>query len=134
MKLVHERTYNKVSSSMSDCQTRAIKKKSVRNHVFVLNSILSDVLSANKKEPIDINIMDFKQMFDTGDLSFVLNAFFEAGVTDDMLALVNEANKSVPFAVKTYNGMTKCETMNNKVMQGDMLSPLVSSIMADINI
>ena len=78
---------------MSDCQIRAIKKKRVSNHLFLLNLILSDVLSSNKKEPIDINIMDFKQMFDAEALPIVLNAYFEAGVTDDMLALVNEANK-----------------------------------------
>ena len=95
MKLIQERTYSKVAVSMSDCQIGAIQKKSVRNNLFVLNTILSDVLSSNKKEPIDNNIMDFKQMFDAEVLPIVLNAFFEAGVTDDMLALVNEANESV---------------------------------------
>ena len=51
-----------------------------------------------------------------------------------MLALVNEANKSVKFAVKTPNGMTETSSMHNKIMQGDVLSPLVSSNMLDVNI
>ena len=51
-----------------------------------------------------------------------------------MLALVNEANKIVKIAVTTPNGMTELETISNKVMQGDVLSPLVSSNMVDVNI
>ena len=45
MKLVHERTYDQVSSSMTDAQIGARKQKSVRNHIIVLNFIISDVVS-----------------------------------------------------------------------------------------
>ena len=61
MKLVYERTYEKVDQSMTDSQIGARKKKSVRNHLFVLKSIISDVMSSVKKEPIDLNIMNVKQ-------------------------------------------------------------------------
>ena len=44
------------------CPNWGQKKKSVRNHLFILNSIISDVLSSIKKNPIDLNIMDFRQM------------------------------------------------------------------------
>ena len=64
MKLIHDRTYELVSSSMTDAQIGARKKMSVRNHISKLNSILSDVLSSKKKVSIDLNIFDFKQMFD----------------------------------------------------------------------
>ena len=64
MKLIYGRTYDKVSSNMTDSQIGARKNKSVRNHLFVLNTIISDVTSSKKKKPIDLNIMDFKQMFD----------------------------------------------------------------------
>ena len=49
MKMVHNRTYEIVAQNMTDSQIRARKQKSVRNHVFVLNSIFSDVLSSGKK-------------------------------------------------------------------------------------
>ena len=64
MKLIYERTHKKVDQSMTDSQIGARKKKSVRNHLFILNSIISDVMSSVKKEPIYLNVMDFKQMFD----------------------------------------------------------------------
>ena len=50
MKMVHSRTYEIVAQSMSDSQIGARKNKSVRNHIFVLNSIVSDVLSSVKKK------------------------------------------------------------------------------------
>ena len=78
MKLVHERTYDIVSSNMTDSQIGTRKGKSVRNHLFVLNSFLSDILSSKKQEPVNLNIMDFKQMFDAEELPTVLNAFYES--------------------------------------------------------
>ena len=134
MKLIHHRTYDKVSSSMTDAQIGARKNKSVRNHLFILNSIISDVMSSKNKEPIDINIMDFKQMFDAEELPTVLNAFYEAGIKDDLFAMINEANKEVKFSVKTPEGLTDSRTIHNKIMQGDVLSPLMSSNMVDKNI
>ena len=62
MKLVYERTYAKIDNSMTDSQIGARKNKSVRNHLFVINSIFSDVMSSVGKNPVDLNIMDFKQI------------------------------------------------------------------------
>ena len=78
MKLIYERTYDKVDQNMTDSQIGARKKKSVRNHLFILNSILSDVMSSVKKECIDLSIMDFRQMFDSEKLSTCLNAMYDA--------------------------------------------------------
>ena len=76
MKLIYDRTYEKVNASMTDSQIGARKKESVRNHLFILNSIISDVMGSVKKEPIDINVMDFKQMFDAEQLSVCLYALY----------------------------------------------------------
>ena len=76
MKMVHERSYEKVSLSMTDCQIGARKNKSVRNHIFILNSIISDVTSSKKKLPIDMNVMDFRQMFDAEEVSVCLMTYW----------------------------------------------------------
>ena len=65
MKLFHGRAYEIVSQSMTDSRIGTQNTKSVRNPIFVFNSIISDVLSSKKKSSIDLNIMDHKQMFDT---------------------------------------------------------------------
>ena len=87
-----------------------------------------------RKEPIDLNVMDFRQMFDAEELSVCLNAMYEANIKDDMLALIYEANKTTIFTVKTPNGLTQPATIVNKVLQGDVLAPLISSNMVDKNI
>ena len=56
------------------------------------------------------------------------------GVKNDMLCLINEANRNVTYAVKTPTGLTEKKTMRNKIMQGDVLSPLMSSNFVDKNI
>ena len=106
MKLIHERAYEKVAPNMTDSQIGAVRKKSVRNHIFILNSIISDVLSSNKKAPIDLTIMDVSQIFDSEDVSICLNALYEAEVKDDTFALIYEANRTNFIAVKAPNGLT----------------------------
>ena len=92
MKIIHERTYQQVSLSMTESQIGAKKGKNVRNHIFVLNSIISDVLSSVKKPPIDLCVMDYRKMFDSEEGHICLNALYEAGVQDDIFALISEAN------------------------------------------
>ena len=64
-------------------------------------------------------------MFDAEQMSVCLNALYEANVTDDMLALIYEANRTTIFAVKTPNGITRSAQIVNKVLQGDVLAPLI---------
>lgn len=134
MKMIYERTYETIDNSMTDAQIGGRKNKSVRNHLFVLNAILKDVMSSKKKEAIDINVMDFRQMFDVEELPQVLNAFYESGVQNDLLAMLCEANQNVEFAVKTPAGKTESRSIYNKIMQGDVMSPLMSSNFVDVNI
>ena len=50
---------------MSDSNIGARKNTNIRNHIFIVNSIIHDVLSKKGKKPIDIMILDYKQMFDS---------------------------------------------------------------------
>ena len=134
MKMLHARTYEQVAQGMTDSQIGAKKKNSVRNHIFILNSIISDVMGSKNNPPIDLNIMDFRQMFDAEELPVCLNSYYDAGVKNDILALLYEANRKNVIAVKTPNGLTQRTSIYEKVMQGDVLSPLVSSNMVDKNV
>ena len=75
--------------------------------------------------------MVYKQMFDAEELEVALKAYYEAGFDDDIFALMHESNT---FAVKTPNGLTKTSSIKNKIMQGDVLAPIMSSNMVDVNI
>ena len=56
---------------------------------------------------------------------------YEAGVKDDIFPLIYESNKRSYVAVKTPNGLSKREIFEDLVMQGDILSPLISSLQVD---
>ena len=48
--------------------------------------------------------------------------------------MMDEANKTTYFAVKTPNGTTETVKIDNKILQGDVLAPLLSSNMVDKHI
>ena len=60
MRLIYLDYYETLDQSISDSQVGARKGKSVRNHIWVLNGIICDILSSKKKLPIDIGIYDYR--------------------------------------------------------------------------
>ena len=131
MRLIYRDKYTIIDKNMSDSNIGSRKKKNIRNHIYVVNSIIQDVLSKKANEPIDIMVMDYKQMFDSEWLAECMNDVYEAGVTDDKFALVYEANRENFVAVQTPNGLTRREPFYEIVMQGDVMAPLISSLQVD---
>jgi hypothetical protein len=131
MRMLYADKYDIIESSMSASNIGVRKKHNIRNHIFVVNSIIHDVLSKKSNEPIDIMVLDYKQMFDSECLFECMNDVYEAGVTDDKFALIYEANRENFVAVQTPNGLSRRETFHEIVMQGDVLAPLISSLQVD---
>ena len=108
MKLIYNTKYDKIDKFMSCLQVGARKgKKNTRNHIWVLNSIMHDGPSLNKKNPIDLQVLDFDQCFNALWLKECLNDLFEGGLEDNMLSLLYESGKNVNIAIKTQNGMSE---------------------------
>ena len=128
MKLIYNDKYSIIDSNMSDLNVGARRKKNIRNPIFVINGIIYDVLSSKKKKAIDIQIMDYKQCFDYMWIEETMNDMFEAGVVDDQLALIYEANRKVKVAVKTPNGLSDRKTLNEIILQGDVFGPIECSV------
>ena len=131
MKMIYKDRYGTIESSMSDSNIGARKQKNIRNHIFIVNSIIHDVLSSKSKKPIDIMILDYKQMFDSECLFECMNDIYEAGVKDDIFALLYQANRINDVAVQTPSGLSKREVFKDIIMQGDVLAPLISSLQVD---
>ena len=129
MKLVYQDKYDTVDNSMSDSNVGARKKKNIRNHIFVINGIINEAIK-NKKD-IDIQILDYRQCFDGMWLDECINDLYEAGITDDSLALIYEANKNNQVAVKTPFGLTDRKYVNKIVLQGEVFGPLQCSVQVD---
>ena len=131
MKLIYNDKYETIDSNMSDSNVGARRNKNIRNHIFIINGIINDVLSSKKKKAIDIQIMDYKQCFDSMWLEETMNDLFEAGVEDDNLALIYEANREVNVAVKTPNGLTNRVKVKEIILQGDVFGPIECSVSVD---
>ena len=130
MKVVYNEEYETIDSNMSDSNIGARKNKNIRNHIFIINGIINETLK-NKKSCIDIQILDYRQCFDSMWLEESINDLYDSGVRNPNLALIYEANKVNKVAVITPNGLTKREEMNKIVMQGEVLGPIECSVTID---
>ena len=131
MKLIYNSKYKTIDESMSPSQVGAHKGKNTRNHIWVFNSIVHDLMSSVKKIPIDLQFWDFKQCFDALWLEDAINDMYEGGLLDDMLSLLYQSGKNVNIAVKTPYGLSDRVTIDRVVMQGDVFWSLMCSKTVD---
>ena len=131
MKMVYRDKYQIIDQAMSDSNIGARKEKNIRNHIFVVNSVLHDVMQKKSKHPVDLMVLDYKQMFDSECLFECMNDLYEAGVKDDIFALIYGANARSYVAVQSPHGLSERQVFEDLVMQGDVLSPLISSLQVD---
>ena len=96
-----------------------------------MHGIITDVLSSKSKKPIDIQIYDYKQCFDSLWLQECLNDFYSAGAQDDKFALLYNVNSNVKIAVRTPVGRTNRESISDVITQGDVFGPLFCSKQVD---
>ena len=65
-------------------------------------------------------------------MNFVLlSDIFDAGVDDETLSLLHEANKEIFMSVKTTNGLTDRQVLKNIVLQGDTWGSILASVQVD---
>ena len=122
MKMVWGDVYDILDQNMSDSNVGGRRKKNIRNHLFIINGIINDVVNG-KKDAIDIQVIDYRQCFDSMWLSESINDLFETGIQDDNLALIHASNAKNLVAVKTPAGLTERQTIEKIVMQGEVTGP-----------
>ena len=125
MRLIYQDNYEILNRNISDSQVGGRKGKSVRNHIWVLNGVISDVLSRKSKTPIDLQIYDYKQCFDSLWLEECMNDIYSGGVRDDKFALLYNINSHVNVAVKTPVGKTDRGIIKEAIIQGDVIGPMM---------
>ena len=91
MKLIYNQEYETIDSNMSDSNIGARKDKNIRNHIFILNGIINEAIKS-KKKAVDIQILDYRQCFDSMWLEECINDLYDSGVQNPNLALIYEAN------------------------------------------
>ena len=130
-KLILSDIRDTVDSNMSDSQVGTRKKRSIRNHLFVLNSVINSVM---KKEgrAIDIQFYDIKKCFDTLWLHQCCNYLYEAGIKDDNLSLIYKGNSVNRITVLSPAGASKEAEIRDCVAEGSGLGPILCAVSVDI--
>ena len=130
MKMVWKDIYDTLDENMSDSNIGGRKSKGIRNHILIVNGIINQVING-RACPIDIEIIDYRQCFDSMWLSESLNDLYESGIQNDNLAIIAAANAKNFVAVKTPAGLTSRVTIENIIMQGEVTSSGQCSNMID---
>jgi hypothetical protein len=124
MKLLMKDKYQIIEDHMSPSQIGGRKNMNIRNHIWIANSILHDVLKSKNSDPIDIQILDIKQCFDGLWSEDCLSDIFRYGVQDSTINLLDDASKNIQISVKTPVGKTDRALVQSRlVLQGDVWGP-----------
>ena len=108
------------------------KDRNIREHLFVVNGIMNDVINNKNTKEVDIEIYDVAKCFDKLEYHNTANDFYKAGVQDDKFVVVANSNKKCDVAIKTpWGSKTTRTTLENIEMQGTVLAGLKCSISID---
>ena len=131
MRMIYNDEYPIIDKNMSDSQMGGRKGKGCRNNIFIINGIIHDVLRSRKNNPVLLQIYDYSQMFDSINLKQAISDIYEAGLKNDKLSLIFEANKEIFMSVNTPAGLTDRQLLENIVLQGDTWGSLLASVLVD---
>ena len=131
MRLIYNEKYPIIDKNMSDCQMGARKLKGCKNNIFIVNGIIHEVMKSKRMKPVLLQIYDYAQMFDSIELKQAISDMFDAGVTDDNLALIYKANEEVNMAVNTPGGLSERQMIKNIVLQGDTWGSILAAVQVD---
>ena len=98
LRLLYDTNYETINNLMSDSNMGGRKSMSSINHIFVINGIIHETLSST------LQVLDFKQMFDSMDLKEAVAYLYDSGMTDNSIVLLYEANRNIKVKVKSSYG------------------------------
>ena len=114
---------------MSDSQVGPRKEKGIRNHLFLVHSIINP--AKQTKQNIDLTLYDSHQCFDGLWLEECLNDLYDNGIRDDKLNMIYQGNLSNNVCVNTPVGQSDRVQIKNIVTQGGPLGVSLCSVTVD---
>ena len=131
-KMIYNDIYDIVDSNMSSSNIGARKHRNIRDHLFVINGIINDVINNKEANDIDVQIYDVAKCFDKLEFTNTANDLFNAGVQNDKFVIIANSNEKCNVAVKTPWGAKTKRTILNKIeLQGTVLAGLKCSVSID---
>ena len=118
MRMILDDKYDIIDNYMSDSNVGGRRERGIRDHLFIVNGIIHQHCNS-KTSPITIQILDYQSCFDSLWQDEVTSELFDAGVTDDKLALLHKINEINHVRVKTPVGLSDVRNVEKVICQGD---------------
>ena len=131
MRLIYNTKSNIIDNNMSDSNVGGRKKRSSLNHIFIINGIIHETISSKLNTPVNLQVYDYKQMFDSMNLEESISDLYDSGIKDDTLALIYKANTNIKVKVKTPYGLSAETRLKKTVLQGDTWGPTMAANQVD---
>ena len=129
-KLIHADYYDHIDSNLSDSNVGGRKKRNIRDHIFVINSVINDMIRGDADD-CDIQAIDIVKCFDEMGYAETHNDLWDVCPQDNKFNLIAKMDEEVNVKVKTPVGQTEEFKLNNVVLQGTVLAPLKCSIQCE---
>ena len=107
MKLLYNDNRKILDENMSYFQVGARRNKKIRNHTWILNGVIYEVLKSKNNPPIDIQIVDVKQCFDGLRPEECMDDLVQYDIKSDCLPLLYNGCSDIEIQVKTPIGLTQ---------------------------
>ena len=128
-KLIYNDVFQQIDIRMSDSNIGARKKRNIKDHLFVLYSIINSVLKGDD-ECIDIQAYDIQKCFDSLWMDDCFNDIFDTlpeCKRNDKISLLYNSNISNLVAVKTPAGLSERVDMPCIIQQGGVWGSILCS-------
>ena len=128
-KMIYIDVCEEIDKRMSDSNIGARKHKNIRDHLFILYSVINSVINGNN-ECIDIQIFDIQKCFDSLWIDDCFNDLYDVlpfNQRNNKISLLYKGNKTNLVAVNTPAGLTKRVNLPYIIQQGGVWGSLLCS-------
>ena len=122
--------YKNIDKNLTDSNVGGRKGRGIRDNLYVINAITNSVRNGGE-DSCDIQVFDVEKCFDSLWVQECVNTLYEYGFKNDKLVLLYEETKNAKIAIKTPNGTTNRENIQNIIMQGTVFGSLICTAVMD---
>ena len=130
-KLIYNSTIETIEENLSVSNIGARRKKAPRDHLFVLNSVIHDIVEGMDGRELDLVYYDLTQAYDSLWVTHTLTDLYENNINSNLLNLIFELSKEARISIKTPVGVSETKKIEENIMQGENLSSILCTTTVD---
>ena len=129
-KLIHSDYYDFIDNNLTDSNVGGRKERNIRDHIFVINSVINDVLNGEATS-IDVEAIDVVKCFDEMGYEETHNDLSDVCPKDDKFHLIAKLDEEVNVKINTAAGPSEEFTLKKLILQGTVFAPLKCAVQCE---